>query len=94
MIFHEVVMSEHKGEEGTKRMAPYEGEVVRQRGDRVITKTGNLMWAGVVILLFIIASFVAFALHWEEGKTVFLNMTNTLTAASIGAFLGERMALS
>lgn len=57
-------------------------------------KKGALVWALIVILVFVIASFVAHAEGFVAGETVFLNLTVALTSASVGAFIGEHLAIA
>jgi hypothetical protein len=44
------------------------------------------------IVFFTIAAFVAHAIVFQAGETIFLNLTVATTSAFAGAFLGEKLA--
>ena len=53
----------------------------------------SVVWATVMIVVFITAALVAQARHFDAAAAAFLNLTVSLTSAAAGVFLGERLAL-
>ncbi len=57
-------------------------------------KTAPLVWVTVIIVIFIVSTFVAHGQQFAAAETIFLNLTVSITSAAIGAFIGERMSLA
>ena len=53
----------------------------------------SVVWATLMIVIFIGATFVAHARQFAAAETAFLNLTVSLTSAAAGVFVGERLAL-
>lgn len=79
MLFHDVV--------GT-------GIAAGASAPKTEVKTRALVWAGLLIVLFVVAAFVAHGQASAAGETVFLNLSVAITSASVGAFLGEKLAIN
>jgi len=59
----------------------------------VKARPGVIIWVATMIAFFVVATFIAHAMNFTVGETVFLNLTVTLTSGAIGAFLGEKVAV-
>lgn len=100
MLFHKIVgqLGQLPSQPGAKRATPLDLAVSPGSGSpapspQASVKPGAMIWALAMIVLFVVATFGAHQWAFPAGETVFLNLTVVLTSASVGAFLGEHMAV-
>ena len=92
MIFHKLPKPAHS----EVRIEAHEIEAsrtTRPKAGKVTVSKSAVIWTGCLITFFAIASIVAHQQGFEQGQTVFLNLTVVLTSAGVGAFLGERLTV-
>lgn len=56
-------------------------------------RPGAMLWATGTVLFLVLAAFVAHQMRFDAGETVLLNLVVAITSASVGAFLGEHIAI-
>ena len=96
MLFHSIEESEKAT--GPVSQVPGLAGIEQAVGKKKVrtekVRPGMVLWATGVIIFFVVAAFVAHHIKFQSGETVFLNLTVVLASASVGTFLGEKLALN
>jgi hypothetical protein len=95
MLFHTVEPAARTAAEaGNNTQGVVQIEMAASVKKKAKVSKPAILWASAIIGLFVAASFLAHALDFVAGETVFLNLTVAVTSALAGAFVGERLVVN